>query len=111
MGTPSACWRRPDNLAVTSSACRKQGELGKQSFLQQDTEFSALAKKDRKAGKDCTGVGSGVRETICRKSVDVHQLVDERLMSMRFELTGESVAINLDVAYAPTETKLNTTHS
>ena len=53
MGMPSACWRRPDNLAVTSSACRKQGELGIQSFLQQDTEFSALGKKKRKAGKDC----------------------------------------------------------
>ena len=52
MGMPSACWRRPDNLAVTWSAHRKQGELGKQSSLHQDTEFSALGKK-RMAGKDC----------------------------------------------------------
>ena len=52
MGMPSACWRRPDNLAVTS-VCGKQGELGKQSSLQQDTKFSALGKKKRKAGKDC----------------------------------------------------------
>ena len=29
-------------------------------------------------------------------------------MSMRFELTGESVAINLVVAYAPTEANPNT---
>ena len=49
------------------------------------------------------GVGLAIRETICRKSVYTHQLIDERLMSMRFELTGESVAINLVVAYAPTE--------
>ena len=43
-----------------------------------------------------------VRETICRKSVYSHQLIDERLMSMRVELTGESVAINPVVVYAPT---------
>ena len=49
-----------------------------------------------------------IRETIFRKSVHTHQLIDERLMSMRFELTGESVAINLVVAYAPTEAKPNT---
>ena len=30
------------------------------------------------------------------------------LMSMRFELTGDSVAVNLVVAYAPTEANLNT---
>ena len=54
------------------------------------------------------GVGLAIRETICCKSVYIHQLIDERLMSMRFELTGESVAINLVVAYAPTEAKPNT---
>ena len=48
-------------------------------------------------------VGSAVKETIFRKSISTHHLIDERLMSMRFELTGESVAINLVVAYAPTE--------
>ena len=46
------------------------------------------------------GVGLAIRETIGRKSVYTHQLIDERLMSMRFELTGESVATNLVVAYA-----------
>ena len=54
------------------------------------------------------GVGLAIRETICCKSVYIHQLIDERLMSMRFELTGESVAINLVVAYAPTEANPNT---
>ena len=49
-----------------------------------------------------------IRETILRKSVYTHQLIDERLMSMRFELTGESVAINLVVANAPTEANPNT---
>ena len=54
------------------------------------------------------GVGLAIRETILRKSVYTHQLIDERLMSMRFELTGESVAINLVVAHAPTEANPNT---
>ena len=54
MGTSRACWRRPDNWAVISSACRKQEDLGEPSFMQQDIEFSALGNKKRKAGKDCT---------------------------------------------------------
>ena len=33
--------------------------------------------------------------------------IDERLMSMRFELTGECAAVHLVVAYAPTEANLN----
>ena len=48
-----------------------------------------------------------IRETICRKSVYTQRLIDERLMSMRFELTSESVTINLVVAYAPTEANPN----
>ena len=49
-----------------------------------------------------------IKETICRESVYTHLMIDERLMSMRFELTGESVAINSVVAYAPTEANPNT---
>ena len=47
------------------------------------------------------GVRLAVKESICRKSVYTNQLIDERLMSMRFELTGECAAVNLVVAYAP----------
>ena len=36
-----------------------------------------------------------------------HQFIDERLMSMRFELIGECAAVNLVVAYAPTEANPN----
>ena len=44
---------------------------------------------------------------MCRKSVYTHQLIDERRMSMGFEMTGESAAVKLVVAYAPTEANLN----
>ena len=42
-----------------------------------------------------------IRKTICRKSVYTHKLIDDRLMSMRIEVTVESVAINLVVAIYP----------
>ena len=79
------------------------------------TEFSAAGyrvfcsgQEEMKGKQGLYGVGLAVKETICRKSVYTHQLIDERLMSMRFELTGESTAVNLVVAYAPTEANLNT---
>ena len=58
------------------------------------------------------GVGLVVRKTICSASVYTHQLIDERLMSMRFELTGESVTISLLIVatYTPAEAN-RTTHS
>ena len=49
------------------------------------------------------GVGLVVKESICRKSVYPHQMIDERLMSMRFELTVECAVVNLVVAYDTTE--------
>ena len=87
MDMPSVCWRRRGNLDMTSLASRKRGDGGRQSFLLQGTGSFALDKKN--------GVGLAVKESICRKSVYTHQLVDERLMSMRFELTGECAAVNL----------------
>ena len=103
MDMPSVCWRRRGSLDVTSSACRKRGDRGRQTFLLQGTGSSALRKKKRKAGKNLYGVGLAVKESICLKSVYTHQLFDERLMSMRFELTGECAAVTLVIAYAPTE--------
>ena len=40
------------------------------------------------------GVGLAVKESICRRSAYSHEFIDERLMSMRFEMTGECGAIN-----------------
>ena len=80
-----------------------------------NTEFSAAGHRVFFSGQEETegrqglhGLGLAIRETICCTSVYIHQLIDERLMFMRFELTGESVAINPIVAYAPTEGKPNT---
>ena len=80
------------------------------------TEFSKAGYRVFCSGQETDGrqglhgVGLAIRETICRKSVCTHQLIDERLMSMRFELTGEGVAINLVVAYwyTPMEPNPNT---
>ena len=53
-------------------------------------------------------VGLAVKESVCRRSVFTHQLIDEWLMFMRFGLTGECAAGNLAVAYAPKEANPNT---
>ena len=78
------------------------------------TEFSAAGYRVFCSGQEETegtqglyGVGLAAKESICRKSVYTHQLIDERLMSMRFELTGECAAVNLVDAYAPTEANPN----
>ena len=78
------------------------------------TEFYAAGYRVFCSGHDETegrqglyGVGLAVKESICRKSVHTHQLIDERLVSMRFELTGECAAVNLVISYAPTEANPN----
>ena len=64
--------------------------------------------KETKGRQGLYGVGLAVKESIYRKFVYTHQLIDERLMPMRFELTGECAAVNLVVVYAPTEASPNT---
>jgi len=49
------------------------------------------------------GVGLAVKDSICRTSKFTQQFIDERLMSMRFELDGRCDAVNFVVAYAPTD--------
>ena len=78
------------------------------------TEFSAARYRPVCSGQFQTEgrqalyeVGLVVKESKCRKSVFVYQLVDKRLMSMRFELTSECAAVNLVVAYAPMEADPN----
>ena len=80
-----------------------------------NTEFAPAGYRTFCSGKEETedrqglyGVGLAVKASICRKPVYTHQLIDERLMSMRVELTGECAAVNVVVAYAPTEAKPNT---
>ena len=65
---------------------------GKTEFPLQSTGFSLLSKRKRKAGNGCTELGWQSRNRR-RKSVCTHQLIDERLMSMRFELTGDRAAL------------------
>ena len=59
------------------------------------TEFSAAGywvfcsgREETEGRQGMYGVGLAVKESICQKSVYTHQLIDEKLMSMRFELTG-----------------------
>lgn len=44
-----------------------------------------------------------MRESICCRSQYSSDFVDERLMSMRFKMSGVYDAVNFVVAYAPTE--------
>ena len=50
------------------------------------------------------GVGLAVKESICSNSAYyTTEYVDERLMAIRFEISGQSGAINFGPAYVPTE--------
>ena len=48
-------------------------------------------------------MGLAVKESICSNSTYTTEYVDERLMAMRFEISGQSGAVNFISAYAPTE--------
>ena len=49
------------------------------------------------------GVASAVNESISKTSKFTREDVNERLMSMRFEMSGQTQAVNFVVGYAPTE--------
>ena len=49
------------------------------------------------------GMGLAVKESICSDFTYTTEYVDERLMFMRFEIMGQSGAVNFVSAYAPTE--------
>ena len=79
------------------------------------TEFSASRYRPVCSGQYQTEgrqglheVGLAVKESKCPKSVFTYQLIDKRLMSMRFELTSVCAEVNLVVAYAPMEANPNT---
>ena len=84
-GHASVCWRRRGNF-IGLQETRRSGK----------TDLSAVGYRVFCSGQEETegrqglyGVGLAVKESICRKSVYTHQLIDERLISMRFELTDE----------------------
>ena len=49
------------------------------------------------------GVALAVKESICKTSKFTREDVDERLMSMRFEMSRQHQVVNFVVGYAPTE--------
>ena len=53
-------------------------------------------------------VGLAVKESIIREATWTQELMNERLISMTFNLTGKSNAVTFIVAYGPTDTVSNT---
>ena len=49
------------------------------------------------------GVALAVKESICKTSKFTREDVNERLMPMRYEMSGQHQAVNFVVGYAPTE--------
>ena len=49
------------------------------------------------------GVALAVKKSKCKTSKFTREDVNERLMSMRFEMSGQHQAVNFVVCYAPTE--------
>ena len=61
------------------------------------TEFAAAGFRVFCCGSEAGGhhgVGLAVKESICSNSTYTTEYVDERLMSMRFEISGQSGAVN-----------------
>ena len=80
---------------------------GKTEFCAGGYRVFGSGQEETEGRQGLYGVGLSVKESICRKSVYTLHLIDQRLMSMRFELTGECAVVNLVVAYAPTEANPN----
>lgn len=49
------------------------------------------------------GVGLAAKEEICRQPAYTHELVDERLVSMQFDMAYQFASINYVMVYAPTD--------
>lgn len=68
--------------------------------------FYVAEPKEHMADKGYMELGLGlglVKEEICRRSNYRHAFVDERLVSVRFEMSGGRAAVNFVVACGPTE--------
>ena len=76
------------------------------------TEFAAAGFRVFCCGSEAGGhhgVGLAVKESICSNSTYTTEYVDERPMAMRFEISGQSGAVNFVSAYAPTEVSTDET--
>ena len=76
------------------------------------TEFAAAGFRVFCCGSEAGGhhgVGLAVKESICSNSTYTTEYVDECLMAMRFEISGQSGAVNFVSAYAPTEVRKDET--
>ena len=76
------------------------------------TEFAAAGFRVFCCGSEAGGhhgVGLAVKESICSNSTYTTEYVDERLMAMRFEISGQNGAVNFVSAYAPTEVSKDAT--
>eukprot|EP00752_Nemacystus_decipiens_P003356 g3103.t1 len=70
------------------------------------TEFTASGFRVFTCGTDkggTHGVGIALEEATCKTSRYTTEYVDERLMAMRFEMTGHREAVNFVAAYSPTD--------
>ena len=70
------------------------------------TEFAAAGFRVFCCGteeRNVHGVVIAAQESLCKTSTFTTNYVDERLMAMRFEMTGHRGAVNFVAAYAPTE--------
>ena len=70
------------------------------------TEFAAAGFRVFCCGSEVGGhhgVGSAVKESTCSNSTYTTEYVDERLMAMRFEISGQRGPVNFVSAYEPTE--------
>ena len=77
------------------------------------TEFAAAGFRVFCCGSEAGGhhgVGLAVKESICSNSTYTTEYVDERLMAMRFEISGQSGAVNVVSAYAPIEVSKDETN-
>ena len=68
-------------------------------------EFAAAGARVFCCGREAGGhhgVGLVAKESICSNSTYTTEYIDERLMAMRSEISGQSGAVNFVPAYAPT---------
>ena len=78
------------------------------------TEFASAGYRVFCSGEDKSSgrtgqhrVGLAVKESIVREATWTHEVTNERLMPMTFNLAGKPNAITFAVAYGPTDTVSN----
>ena len=87
----------PPTWLVNRSAYRKLEELAGRHSAPRGINFSVQARRKQKAGRACTGLVRPLRESKRHKASYTHGIIDELLVSTRFELAGEYEAFNFVV--------------